>query len=75
MAITDKTLIPLGLAVIAIGGGSVWLTTVYAEVKTNNEKLTEVIRSQEEYNRNVAEINSRLSRIEGKLEGRKNEYR
>jgi hypothetical protein len=75
LAITDKTLIPLGLAVIAIGGGSVWLTTVYAEVKTNNEKLTEVIRSQEEYNRNVAEINSRLSRIEGKLEGRKNEYR
>lgn len=67
-AITEKTLIPLGLAVIAIGGGSMWLTQVYAEVKDSSQKLQHVIIQQEEYNKNLIEINSRLSRIETKIE-------
>ena len=71
MAITDKTLIPLGLAVIAIGGGSMWLTNVYAEVKQNTQAVIELTQHQDFYNKNLIEINSRLIRIESKLEDRR----
>jgi len=70
-AITDKTLIPLGLAVIAIGGGSMWLTEVYAEVKDTSRHVERLAAVQEEYNKNLIEINNRLSRIEWKLGDKK----
>lgn len=72
MAITDKTLIPLGLAVIAIGGGSMWLTSVYATGIQTRQMVEQIqsdrTESKKEYNKILIEINSRLARMEGRME-------
>lgn len=64
--ITEKTLIPLSL-VITLSGGIYWFTATYfqsvanakdiAELKSDNRGVTEIMRS----------VDTRLSRIEGKL--------
>ena len=66
--ITDGTLIPLGLAVVAIGGGSMWLTTMYAAINEARATIQEVKADQREYTRNLEEINKTLGRIEGELQ-------
>lgn len=67
-ALTESTFVPLGIAIIAIGGGAIWLTNVYAQVKESNVAIERLGQKQEEYNKLVIEINGRLSRIEWKLE-------
>ncbi len=41
MTLGEDTLIPLGLAVIAIGGGAMWLTTMHNKVVENAKALYE----------------------------------
>ncbi len=65
-AITEKTVIPLGVFVILVGG-IVWLTSIYAESHQNAVAISELKLKQDEYNRTVQSIDSRLSHIEGVL--------
>ena len=66
--ITDGTLVPLGLAVVAIGGGAAWLTTMYSAINEARATIQEVKADQREYTRNLEEINKTLGRIEGELQ-------
>lgn len=67
-ALTENTLIPLGIAILAIGGGSMWITSLYAEVQSTSTAVKEARTRQEETSKTLNEINERLSRIEWKLE-------
>ncbi len=69
-ALTEHTFIPLGIAIIAIGGGAMWLTDVYAQVRDNKIETARLSIKQDEHNKLVSEINVRLSRIEWSLEKR-----
>lgn len=40
--LTDKTLVPIGLAVTVIGGGAIWLTKIYMTVDAHSKTLTEI---------------------------------
>lgn len=72
MAITDKTLVPLGLAVMAIGGASIWLTNVYATGIQNRDAIVQIqvdrAEAKQKYIDILIQINSRLAKIETKLE-------
>ena len=68
-AITEKTLVPLSLVVILVGG-ILWLARIESLATANAAAVRQLSKDQQEYNRTVIEINTRLSRIEGKLEGR-----
>lgn len=65
--ITDKTLIPIGLAVLSIGGGAAWLTDLHVATASNSEMARRIELKQDRYNEELQEINDRLSRIEGEL--------
>lgn len=41
-ALTEKTLIPLGLAVAVIGGGAWWLSSVHAQLQTTAGTVNEM---------------------------------
>lgn len=66
MVLNEKTLIPLSL-VVTFMGAIIWLTTVFAQVRTNGEKLREVKDNQRVYIDTVQQIDRRLSNIEGRL--------
>ena len=40
--INELTLIPIGLAIIVIGGGAVWLTSMHNKILENSKALTEL---------------------------------
>lgn len=67
-ALTESTLVPLGIAIITIGGGAMWLTDVYAQVKESKMSIVRIEQKQDEYVKLVTEINGRLSRIEWRIE-------
>lgn len=64
--ITDQTGISIGL-VLSFIGGVLWLSEMHAETIANAKALQEISEQQTEYNHNIIEINTRLSRIEGAL--------
>ena len=66
--VTEETLIPIGLAVLAIGGGTVWLTTIHNKTEVNTRAIAEISAKQESSNDLLKSIDRRLSRIEGKLD-------
>lgn len=69
--ITESTLIPVGLAVITIGGASMWVTQLKAQLDVDNSIIAELRRASEGQTKLIYEINSRLSRLEWKLESPK----
>lgn len=66
VVLNEKTLVPLSL-VAAFAGAVMWLTTVFAQVRTNGERLKEVRTNQQTYIETVQQIDRRLSNIEGRL--------
>lgn len=66
--LNQNTLIPMGLAVVVIGGAATWIGDLKNQVKGHEELLVELKRANEANNKLNYEINSRLSRIEWKLE-------
>lgn len=62
--------LPLGVLTLLLGVSS-HFTKVEAQSQENNIQITEIKQRQDEYNRVIAEISSRLSRIEGALQGLK----
>lgn len=67
VAITGKTMVPISL-VISLIGGSGWMTKVHSTVEKNTAQISEVKEKEEETLKVLREINTRLSRIEGRLE-------
>lgn len=65
--ITEQTLIPLGVAVMAIGGGAAWLTQVYLMTQANGEMITKVQAQQDVYTKNLEEIRVELGEIKTEL--------
>lgn len=65
--LNEKTLIPISM-VVAFTGAIMWLSTVFAQVKTNGEKLKELKQNQKVYIDTVQRIDRRLSNIEGRLQ-------
>jgi hypothetical protein len=66
--ISESTLIPMGFAVLVIGTGTMWITDMTSQVKQHKEILDEMRKSEETGQKLIYEINSRLSRIEWRLE-------
>lgn len=69
-SITSKTMVPISLVVSLLGGGG-WLTKVHSTVEKNAVAISEIKQElkekEEDKTRLLREINTRLSRIEGKL--------
>lgn len=63
---------PVGLAVLVIGSSAMWVADVRSSMKANEAQIEALTASQGVNIKLIQEINSRLSRIEWKLEeGRK----
>jgi hypothetical protein len=66
--ITQETFVPIGLAIAIIGSVTAWVTDLRSQMN-NNTAIINSLRSGDERNIKLfQEINSRLSRIEWKLE-------
>jgi hypothetical protein len=59
MKLTENTLIPVSLVMVLLGGGS-WLTSVYAEVRTNSRDIADL---KEQIIVELRRINERLDLI------------
>ena len=64
--ISENTRITISLLVIIIGGMT-WLTTVYAQIKTNSSDLQELKSTYEKREDRYVQILDRLARIEERL--------
>ena len=69
--ITEKTLIPISLLLVVMGG-VFWLSSLYAKVGDHDEILNRILREQKTSqfgeDQFKAEVIDRLARIETKLE-------
>lgn len=70
--IREDTLVPLGIAVVAIGTITAWAVEVKSQVRSHAEVIESLRQANEANIKLISEINSRLSRIEWKLEVRNN---
>lgn len=64
--ITKHTAIPLGL-LIAFVTGIAWIVTLNAKSEETSKNVERLEMKNDQYVQTLDEINSRLSRIEGKL--------
>lgn len=69
--IDDKVLIPIGLAIGAIGGAAVWMTTVWVELGSASSSISEIRVNQKEYTENLNEIRRDIAEIKAELKARK----
>ncbi len=65
--LTEKTLIPLSLAIMVIGGGAAWLTDVHAEVSHQGQQISEMGEKRDETSRVLTDILVQLSEIKTEL--------
>lgn len=69
--LTETTLIPLGVAVTVIGGGSIWLTQLSVQTSANAEILHQIQAERKiamaEYLKNVEDIKIQLAEIKTEL--------
>lgn len=66
--ISQETLMPIGLAVLVIGGGAMWVTNIKNQLDLDRENISSLVKNYELYTKTIVEIDSRLSRIEWKME-------
>jgi hypothetical protein len=69
--ITSHTLVPIGLAVIVIGGGAGWMTKINVAVDAHAARIKEATESEESRYKELTDIlrqiDRRLSGIEGEM--------
>lgn len=65
--LTEKTLIPIGLALTAIGGGSAFVTKIYLMTDANAAALQQTEKKVEELNELNKTILEKLTRIEERV--------
>lgn len=66
--LNEETLVPIGLAVVAIGGITAWAVEMRSQVSAHTEVIAALTQANESQLKLIHEVNSRLSRIEWKLE-------
>lgn len=66
--VNQGTLIPLGLAVAIIGSAAMWVSDISNQIKFNSGRIDFLSKSNEDQVKLIYEVNSRLSRIEWRLE-------
>lgn len=64
--LSEKTLIPISLVIVLVGG-VFWLTTIYWRGISTAEAVLRVESKQDLYLKEVQEINARLTTIEATL--------
>lgn len=69
--INQETLMPIGLAILVIGGITAWVSETRSELKNNSEQIKSLSEGNVVHIKLINEINSRLSRIEWALEQKK----
>lgn len=67
VGINEKTMIPIGLAVLVIGGGAGWMTRQEIKTTANSEQIIQVNEKVENLDKILNEIEKRLAGIEGEL--------
>lgn len=65
--ITEKTVIPLSLAVMVIGGGAAWLTDVHAEVQHQSAQIQDIDADRSDISKKLTDILIELSEIRTEL--------
>lgn len=66
--LTEKTWVPLGLAVSTIGGAAFWLASLSGRVEAAEQTIVKYERMMEKAVEIAVRIEQRVSRIEGYLE-------
>lgn len=61
--LTEKTWIPLGAAVIVIGGATAWLTSVSWNVASATQEISSMKRDQQQYMQDVQAIKTDIAVI------------
>lgn len=66
--LTERTKITLGLAIVAIGGATAWITSISINVAESATKLNKIENQQAAYLESVHEIKSDLAVIKERVE-------
>ena len=66
--LNEKTKTTLGIAIVAIGGAAMWVTSISINVAESNEKLKTMESVQAKYLENISEIKSDLAVIKSRVE-------
>jgi hypothetical protein len=61
--LSENTLIPLGLAIVAIGGAAVWLTTIHLSNNANAENIVEIKATVDKYSDTQQKIFESINQI------------
>lgn len=67
----QTTMIPLGVAVLSIGGASFWLSAVHSKVNSHGEELAETKNKQEKIHDDLRQIKIDLGIIKELLKKEK----
>ena len=65
--LTENTLIPIGLAILAIGGGAIWISRVWFITEGHTKTLERLEQRGELYMQAVERTNSELQEIKQRL--------
>lgn len=71
--LTEKTLIPLGVALSLIGGGAAWLTKLAFQTSANAATLEQIATKQDVYTDHIAAIRQDLAVIRVEIQQIKKE--
>lgn len=66
--VNSETMVPIGLAVMVVGSVATWVSSVRSDLQSHTNQIEILAKNQEAHLKLNLEINSRLSRIEWKLE-------
>lgn len=64
----EKVKISIGLAVVAIGGGAVWLTNLSSQTYANTKSLESIEQRQLKYNESIQNIEKDMAIVRTKLD-------
>jgi hypothetical protein len=65
--LSERTLIPIGLAVVIIGGGAMWVSSVNAEISGLKTSQTVTATSYNSLQKDITEILIRVTKIDETL--------
>lgn len=69
--LTEMTLVPLGMAIISIGGAAAWLTTIHVQMDANAASIQSIEEKQTEYSKDIRQIAVDIAEIKGELRRRR----
>lgn len=62
-SLSENTLIPIGLAVIVIGGGAAWLTDLHSSIAATEARVSKVEPKVDKVSDDIAEIKQSIAVI------------